>query len=946
MSAHSGPDTMRAGEHQARAKRVGIFTTDADLVVKSWDATLEQMTGIAADRARGRRLLDLVPDLQARGLADLLREPLVSGAAQVLAPALHKFLIPCPPLEPSLEFDRMQQRVVVGALRDERHAVGLVVAIEDVTVRLERERALARQLRDSDPAVRLAAIERLAPFESANGVGALGEAIGDDDWRVRRSAVRALAARRDASLVEAVVTALREGHRDFSLLSSALGLLALTGVDLTTALIGLLSDPDADLRLQAALALGSQRGPAAVSALIAALNDPDTNVRFHAIEALGKLGALEARDPLVAVAESRDFFLAFAALDALARINDPSIAVRLTPLLDDPALAAQTAEVLGQIGDEFSVQSLVEALQNLEHAPVTAIATAIANIHQRHKDLFGDATEIEDLVARKITPAGAERVLQALPRANGRDLRGLVVILGWTEGEAVQRALAHLVGTTGVHKDVIEALVRFGSPAVDVLIEQLSPDDVETTRAAVVALGRIADRRAVPALIALLDDDHRDLWVAVAGALSRIGDGRAFEPLLSLIGDDDAAVRQASIGALNSIGHPAMAARIHGLLGDDNPHVRESAVRIAGYFGYTSCVDDVIARCQDEHESVRAAALEHLPFLEDSRVFDTLRRALTSDTPRARAAAAHALGGVVAAEASAQLQKAATDHDTWVRYFSAISIGRRRDVSLLPLLERLATSDPARHVRVAAIEAVGAIGNAGGEEALRILTPFATADEDDLANAAVRALGRLRSADALAPLSQAMRASDPRRRAIAAEALTTTDHPGAVDLLRWTASADGDPDVARAAMAALSTLASGDGPSRRGAVEALAATTAEASRQNEAVRALARIPASALPWLAEHLAADQPDVRRAVVEALGRMSHPVASAYLQRAMEDGDPIVRRRAVTALLRLGTRGLSRRLTIMARTDPSEAVREAATAALARQESGDDPRSDAAQ
>src|SRR5262249_26037879 len=163
---------------------------------------------------------------------------------------------------------------------------------------------------------------------------------------------------------------------------------------------------DPDLRLQAALALGSQRGPAAVSALVAALNDPDTNVRFHAIEALGKLSAIEARDPLVAIAESRDFFLAFAALEALVRITDSSIAPRLAPLLGDAALAPQAAEVLGQIGDEFSVGPLVEAL-NLEQAPAGAIAGAIAGIHRRHKDLFGAATEIEDTVAHTISPAGA-----------------------------------------------------------------------------------------------------------------------------------------------------------------------------------------------------------------------------------------------------------------------------------------------------------------------------------------------------------------------------------------------------------------------------------------------------------------------------------------------------------------------------------------------------------
>src|SRR5262245_45271412 len=113
MITERDQDMSRKGEEETAARRVGILTTDTDLVVKSWDATLERLTRIDADRAIGRPLHDLVPDLDRRGLDVLLREPLVSGAAQVLAPALHKFLIPVPPLEPSSEFERMQQRVVV-----------------------------------------------------------------------------------------------------------------------------------------------------------------------------------------------------------------------------------------------------------------------------------------------------------------------------------------------------------------------------------------------------------------------------------------------------------------------------------------------------------------------------------------------------------------------------------------------------------------------------------------------------------------------------------------------------------------------------------------------------------------------------------------------------------------------------------------------------------------
>ncbi len=116
----------------------------------------------------------------------------------MLAPALHKYLIPCAPIEPSTEFDRMQQRVVIGALRNEDGALGLVVTVEDVTARLETERRVARQLRDGSPAERVVAIRELATFEPSEGVGPIGSALADDDWQVRGAAVRALASRRDA----------------------------------------------------------------------------------------------------------------------------------------------------------------------------------------------------------------------------------------------------------------------------------------------------------------------------------------------------------------------------------------------------------------------------------------------------------------------------------------------------------------------------------------------------------------------------------------------------------------------------------------------------------------------------------------------------------------------------------------------------------------------------
>jgi HEAT repeat protein len=908
--------------------RIGVLTTDAALVVTSWDAGLAAMTGLPADAVVGRSITDVVPDLESRHLLDILREPLETGACRVLAPALHRYLIECPPPAGS-RFDRMRQRVVIGPLRDDDRTVGLAITIEDVTDRLEREQALASDLQHTNPAARLRAIAALESHPPVDGAGPLPEAMADEDWQVRRSAVRALASRRDPSIVEALVTALRDQHRNFSVLSSALQLLTMTGIDLTAALIDLLHHGDADLRIQAALALGAQPRRDGVAALIEALDDPDANVRFHAIEALGKLAPASAVERLATIAESNDFFLAFPALDALARINDPSVATRIIPLLQDDLVGDQVAEVLGQIGDEDVVVPLVHALDRPE-ASVTSVADALAAIARRFRDTLGVEGHIEDAVRGAISASGAQRIIAAAARTSDASLKNLVVVLGWLRGPAVERALTHLLGATAVHQELIEAIVRFGSTMVGLLVEQLHDEDPATRRAAVIALGHIGDARAVPALVGVIEEGDRDLLVTAAGALARLGDGRAFEPLIALLGDDQLSVRHAAIAALNSIGYAGMAARMRTLLDSPDVRVRESAVKIAGYFGYRECAEGLLARCRDEDESVRAAALEHVAYLDDDRVLPLLVDALAHDTPRARAAAVQALAHLTSPEVLAILRNATDDRDPWVRYFSVTSLGRQLDRASLPILERAAQHDDHQPVRIAAVEAIGAIG---GDEAADLLGALATAAASEVAVAAISALGQSESDRAFEPLRRALANGDAAQRTAAATALARWGRGPAVDLLQWTAAADGDLMVVRAAIAGLSRIGSALSPAAGEAIAALAAVAGDPARRADAVAALARVPATAIPRVGECLSTRDPHVREAVVEALGRLLHPVASAYLRTALDDSDPAVRQRAVVVLARLGSRGVTRSFARLARHDPSDSVRRAADAALRR-------------
>jgi HEAT repeat protein len=888
---------------------LGVFTTDDRLVVRTWDGWIAAATGIQPSHALNRRVTDVLPDISTTGLA-IIEDVLSRGTVEVMASALHHYLFPCKPLDPASSLERMQQHVTIGPLRDETRIVGVVVTIEDVTARVEEERRIAEGLSRH--------------VESVSGL------MGDADARIRQMAVSTLA-HHGSAVVETLVHTLREQHRDLSVLSSALDLLSVSDIDIVEPVIGFLEDEDTNLRIQAALILGQRRDRRATPALIAHLRDEDANVRFHVIESLGRLHAAEASEALTEIALERDFFLAFPAIQALTEIGNTLAAPRLVPLLADEMLRAPVIEALGKLGDEDVTVPLVQWL-NTSDAPTEVIADALSGLFSRYESRYGAGDHIADLVRRHITAIGRQNVLDAVQRVSADRLPGMARVLGWFEGEAVQRALTRLLGQDTVRSHVVEALVRNGAVVVVPLIEQLHAEDLDTRQAAAVALGRIGDRRATQPLIAALDEP--ELTLAAAGALARIGDGAAFEALVTRLGDPDAAVRQAVIAALNSIGHEDMPRRVVTLLADADPIVREAALKIAGYFGYPDCLDRVLACCRDQNETVRRTAVEQLPFFEGD-VFAALVSALEHDAASVRAAAAAALARVEHPSRTAALLRALNDRDPWVRFVTLRALGAIGAIEAVPPVLATVERDPAPHVRLAAIEVLGRISPS---EALEVLEPLTASPNPDIARTAVAALGNVDRDEALTILEQHSRAPEVSTRLATVDALARRREVRVPEILQWMAAVDRAPDVVSAALDALARVGKRDDEQGSAAARALIALTAEPSRREAAINVLSGLPPRRVADLAAGLRHASTDVRCASVEALGRMKRPDASRALESALDDSASLVRLTAVAELKHLGTQTSQRKLMALARTDPDGEVRHAAMRAVAHADGPD--------
>lgn len=916
---------------------LSIFTTDRELVIRSWDTRLSALTGIDSATAIGQPLISIIPDLETRGLLERFKRVLSEGVVETLAPGFHNYLIPCRPNFPSKYFEYMQQRVTISPLREGEQIAGVTVTIEDVTARREKEQDLAKELHNPNETIRLRAVQNLAKQRKEidsdeESTSAFLQALGDESWRVRRVAVDELALTANETTTAKLLRSLRFEHRNISVLNSALQVLALSNVDVVEPLIEFLNDPDVELRIYAALALGERQDARAIPALIKALEDVDVNVRYHAIEALGHLQAKEAAEKLLSIAQTRDFFLAFPALEALRRIGEPTVASGLVPLLEDEMLCEPAASALGVLGDEEVVAPLIELL-NAPSAPAKAIAYALAAFYDRYETVYREGSHIADLVRHAITQQGISNLLNAVPLASTEELRSLVLVLSWLEGPQIEQTLVQLLDNQTVRRIVAQALINYGESCIPLLIEQLSAENIETRIAAAEAIGEIGSTQAVPALIQILQSEEALVVIAATEALAKIGDKSAFEALIKQLSHPHVAVRQAAIAALDSLAHPEMPSLLVKLLNDPNPYVRESAVKIAGYFAFEECVNLLLECCRDHDERVRRVALEQIPYLDDNRVLSILASALESQTPLERATAARAFAQIDKAIAYPYLKKALTDSDPWVRYYAVRSLGMQANSEALEDLIQLLASEPATQVQVAIVEALGKIG---GEKAIATLIPLLeTSQNEDLINSTLAALGIINHPNALPPLLNQLRSPDSKRRIETLRALSKRSEEAAIQAIQWIAATDQDTKVVQTAIEALAHL------SNEKAIAALIELTADPKLTTACILALAqthqtasniRIPIEEqIQWIGCGLHHPNTRVRCAIVDVLTRLKHPRASELLISALDDADASVRLQSIRALGYLGNRYAEPKIAVLERTDPDPAVRRAAQKVL---------------
>jgi HEAT repeat protein len=640
------------------------------------------MTGIGRADVVGRSILDAIPGLRDRApIIARFEQTLKEGTIEILAPSFHQFLIPCPPLFHSQHFAEMRQQTRIAPLLDDDTICGLIVTVEDVTQRMEKEIDLATALRSADSSVRLEAARALSESDdplAGDIAKPVIDGLDDSDWKVRRKLVESMARRGGADAIEALLRAMRDKHMNFGVVNGALQILRASAIDTSAQLVEFLRSSDTDLRMHSALALGEQRDPGVVPHLISALGDEDANVRYHVVEALGKLRAAPALDDLMEIAEARDFFMSFAALDAIAEIGESRAADRIIELLRDEGLQDAALSTLGRIGRPSDVKVIV-ALLDWDESSTVAVADAAVALLQRHQGNPEDSETVLSGARDNISDNGRARVADALANTDTNDLQSVIPFAGWFPDGSISEQLCILIKRPELREKALSSLLMQGEIAVDPLVQCLASENDEVRGYA-------------------------------ARALGTLGSVRAVEPLMDLVENGSAEDVQAAIDALGSIDDPRSATLLADLLSDPDPNIREHAVRSLGRLANKDFTDDILSRAKDADEMVRQAAIEQVALIAGHSGLPILLESLEGDTPRVRAAAARALAQLKHEDSIAPLRKALDDPDAWTRYFAVRGIGALRDLSSAERLRDISEKDPAQQVRMAAREVASELG--------------------------------------------------------------------------------------------------------------------------------------------------------------------------------------------------------------------------------------------
>lgn len=598
-----------------------------------------------------------------------------------------------------------------------------------------------------------------------------------------------------------------------------------TSVDLLAAVTGLAS-PDEETRRRAVISIAA--GPVAQvrGHLFNAMGDRSWRVRKEAVEGyLAAEGAGEYAGEVFELLRSPDNAgLRSSAVEVLVRLGRVSIALLQTHAHDgDPDVRKFVIDILGDIGDEASLSTLIDALGDDDPNVVVAAAENLGKM--------GGCASVGPLLCALRRPELILRftILEALGRIGQPVPMGAVS--PFLEDPLLKKAVYECLGSVGALESV-SALVRgLSDPARGcreaavkglMAVRERIPSD-RVVDAVDAQLARLSGTPVVKSLLALLDSPDIQLHRLVIRLLGLIGDAAAAGSVLHACGNEQLlpdclqALRAMGAGTeallteeylradegerftilclCGELGLTGCRSIISSGMTDTVPQVREAAIRAAGRIGLMELVPEMALLLNDFDQDVRTAALHSMELLAatgDSSVAHEALMLSQQPQPEKRRYAALLFGVLRDGVRLALLMK---DADDLVRKAAVQGFTGLTDDDAVHHLT-LALTDENPEVRIGAAEA---LGESGRKDVLEPLLLVSRDPDPWVRSAGLRSLGKIGGRPVLAELENAMKTESGLVKLAALDALGHFNSEQSQALIRETLKG-GDCDVAAAAL--------------------------------------------------------------------------------------------------------------------------------------------------
>jgi HEAT repeat protein len=341
--------------------------------------------------------------------------------------------------------------------------------------------------------------------------------------------------------------------------------------------------------------------PEAWQALEFAMNDRETAVRMAALRAIENRSHASARSMLMQGLADQNPEIRQLSAAVLASQPEMDVAPLIVPMLSDPSheVCWQAAKILESRGWKPTTESETLA----------------------HWIACGQFSRAATLGTRAIP-----QLLSALPRQSAVNRRAIVEIISGIDSEAARQGLIHA----------------------------LKDQDSRVRLAALQGLGRHHDSNITTALEFALQDPAYFVRATAAQLLGDHGARSSFERILPLTGEAHTEVRLAAVEALGKLEDSRAVSALTRSLDDESGEVREAAIKALAALHDTHCLERLIISLLDSRISVRQAAASALgqisPDWEQStaarKCVPELQRALKSPDYWIRQSAADTLARI------------------------------------------------------------------------------------------------------------------------------------------------------------------------------------------------------------------------------------------------------------------------------------------------------------